>query len=203
MRSLPQSSQELWRPLLASLALLAVVLWPMVSSAQSADLQLDTSEEMGVATLLGPQLGLSGPPTALKVQVQFWNEIAPDFAFLATTGLTIGGETTFEGSDGTPDSKFDSTVGGEFSANVRYQLDFGWPVLTYVRAGLGVDFTGSNGLIGYMVGPTAAATVTYPISVDLELIAETELGLGFGQYKGSGSTLASTLDVLVGAQIRF
>ncbi|PIV74890.1 MAG: hypothetical protein COW55_07680 [Rhodobacteraceae bacterium CG17_big_fil_post_rev_8_21_14_2_50_65_11] len=72
-----------------------------------------------------------------------------------------------------------------------------------MRGGLAVDFTGSDGLIGYMVGPTAAATVTYPVSPELELIAETEFGLGFGQYKGSGSTLASTLDVLVGAQVRF
>ncbi|OIP41053.1 MAG: hypothetical protein AUK47_07005 [Deltaproteobacteria bacterium CG2_30_63_29] len=196
-------NNELWRPLLASVALLAVVFWPMIGSAEGTDVRLDGTEEMGVATLLGPQLGLSGPPTALKLQVQFWRALAPDFAFLAATGLTIGGETTFEGDGATPDAQFNSTVGGEFSANVRYQLDFGWPLLTYVRGGLAVDFTGSDGLIGYMVGPTAAATVTYPVSPELELIAETEFGLGFGQYKGSGSTLASTLDVLVGAQVRF
>ena len=170
------------------------------SSAAAEDLVLEEQAELGVATTLGPQVALYGPPAGLKVQAQFWRELFEDYAFFAGLGLIVGGEADMD--DGGAD--YDSTLSGELAVGVRWPIELSWlPIPTHVRGALNVDLTGGETLIGYSIGPSAAFGVSYPVGPDFELLGEVEAGLGFGQYKGSGVVLASTVDLLMGAQFRF
>jgi len=173
-------------------------------SADAQGVDFEPIPTWGIVSTLGPQVGISGPPSALAIKAGFWHRLVDRIAFHASVGMAFGGETTFEGSGDTPDATYSSTVGAEFASGIRYLLDLGdIPVDTWVRGDLAVDLTGGQELIGYMLGPAAAFGVGYRVADGLDLVAEAEIGLGYGQYRAESAVFAATFDLLVGAQIGF
>lgn len=201
------------RSVLVATALAALVLVSLSAPALAADPGVrasvatgDEPADMGIASLVGPQIGAVGPPTAFKVGVQFWHTLYARFAFQAGAAMSFGGETTWVSSHpDTPDARYDSTVGGELQAGVRwilFSLDEA-PFETYLRGAIGIDLTGGEEFIGYAFGPSAAIGLSYPLMTGLDLVADAEIGMGYGQYKAQGGLFALTFDLLVGAQIAF
>lgn len=175
------------------------------AATTAAHVELDAPDN-GIVALLGPQIGALGPPTALKINAQYWHRLLDGLAFHASAAMTFGGEASWTSSHpDTPDARYDSTVGGELQAGVRVAVfDFAeLPFETYVRGALALDLTGGEELIGYMFGPAAAMGLSYPLMPGLDLVADAEMGLGFGQYKAEGGVFALTFDLLVGAQMAF
>jgi hypothetical protein len=157
----------------------------------------------GFVTALGPQLSVNGPPTSLLVQAQYWHRLSGPWAFHSAIGMTFSGQTSLEGDDGRV-SDYDSTMGMQFAAGARLDLDLGWaPIEPYVRADLVFAFVTSDAWVGYLMGPSAAFGVAYPLTDSLALTAEVETTTGYGLFQSTGSVFAWTINALIGAQVSF
>src|SRR5690606_10903846 len=150
---------------LTILIVVAVMLPVLASADDSVGVSSTTTveaPEMGIVTVFGPRVSASGPPTAFKLEAQFWTLMVDSLAFHAATGMTISGETQFDSSDPLiDDARYSSTVGGNFEVGVKWFLDFlDWPVDTWLRGALAVEVTGGEQLIGYSFGPTVGGGVS-------------------------------------------
>jgi len=164
-----------------------------------------SASEAGLLLLVGPQIGIHGPPTSFKAQAQGWHSLTGTLAFVGGVAVNASGATVLRsGDNATADAHYDSTFGMSFWSGLRWLFEgVQWPVLPFVRAGIGVDFTAASALVGYRLGPVGGGGLAFPVGEVIDLVGEVEVGLGFGQYRGSGALLAVSLDVLLGLQMRF
>jgi hypothetical protein len=185
--------------------------WVVVLACAVSGVEAEAQGELGgeviandaFATVLGPQMSVSGPPTALQVQAQYWHRLSGPWAFHSGLGMTFSGQTSLEGDQGRV-SDYDSTMGMTFAAGARLDLDLGWyPINAYVRADMTFEFVTSDAWVGYLMGPSMAFGVAYPLTDSLGLLAEVETTTGYGLFQSSGSVFAWTIDALIGAQVSF
>ena len=141
----------------------------------------------------------------LQAQAQGWHSLTGTLAFVGGVAVNASGATVLRsGDNATADAHYDSTFGMSFWSGLRWLFEgVQWPVLPFVRAGIGVDFTAASALVGYRLGPVGGGGLAFPVGEVIDLVGEVEVGLGFGQYRGSGALLAVSLDVLLGLQMRF
>lgn len=176
-------------------------------TASAQDLSSDLSGSLlandGFVTALGPQMSVSGPPTSLLVQAQYWHRLSGPWAFHSAVGMTFSGQTSLEG-DGGRVSDYDSTMGMAFAAGARLDLDLGWePIQPFVRADLVFEFVTADAWVGYLMGPAVAFGVAYPLTDGFALVGELETTTGYGLFQSTGSVFAWTMDALIGAQVSF
>jgi hypothetical protein len=171
-------------------------------AATTLDARYETSaSEMGVSTLLGPRVGLSGPPTGFAVQLQYWHALDELWSLYGSLGLAVSGE--LELGSGAEQRSYGGSSTPSVGAGVRRVFELGAePMSFYGRAGVLASFLNSGGFLGGMFGPELGVGLGYPLIDALSLVAESSVALGYAEYEGEGG-LGLCFELAVGLQLQF